>query len=50
MTECDAKRMWGDRDERPEGSGKAPMDPKASFMQVLGNLVVNQETVKQSLV
>jgi hypothetical protein len=49
MAECEAKRMWGDRDERPEGSGKAPMHPKASFMQVLGNLVVNQQTMKQSL-
>jgi hypothetical protein len=46
MAECEEKRMWGDIDERPEGSGKAPMHPKASFMQVLGNLVVNQQTMK----
>jgi hypothetical protein len=30
--EHEAKRMLGDRYERPEGSGKAPMDPKATFM------------------
>jgi hypothetical protein len=30
--ECEAERMLGDRFERPEGSGKAPMEPKASFM------------------
>jgi hypothetical protein len=37
----EAERMMGDIYERPEGSGKAPMEPEASFMQVLGNLVVN---------
>jgi hypothetical protein len=44
-----AERMWGDRYERPEGTGKAPMDPEAAFMQVLNNLVVSQQTMTQSL-
>jgi hypothetical protein len=39
--ECEGQRMLGDRYERPEGSGKAPMDPEATFMQVLDNLVVS---------
>jgi hypothetical protein len=30
--EHEAKRMLGDRYERPEGSGKAPMEPKAAFI------------------
>jgi hypothetical protein len=41
--------MLGDRYERPEGSGKAPMEPKATFMQVLNNLVVSQHAMTQSL-
>jgi hypothetical protein len=45
----EAKRMLGDRYERPEGSGKAPMEPKAAFMQVLNNLVVSQQAMTQSL-
>ena len=40
--EHEVERMLGDRYERPEGSGKAPMDPDATFMQVLDNLVVSQ--------
>jgi hypothetical protein len=44
-----AERMWGDRYERPEGTGKAPMDLEAAFMQVLSNLVVSQQTMAQSL-
>jgi hypothetical protein len=40
--EREAKRMLGDIYERPEGSGKAPMDPDAAFTQVLDNLVVSQ--------
>jgi hypothetical protein len=40
--EHEAERMLGDRYERPEGSGKALMEPKATFMQVLNNLVVCQ--------
>jgi hypothetical protein len=47
--EHEAERMLGDRYERPEGSGKAPMDPEAAFMQVLGNLVVSQQAMTQSL-
>jgi hypothetical protein len=35
--------MMGDIYERIEGSGKAPMDPEASFMQVLNNLVISQQ-------
>jgi hypothetical protein len=34
--------MLGDIYERPEGSGKAPMEPEATFMQVLNNMVVCQ--------
>jgi hypothetical protein len=47
--EQEVERMLGDRYERPEGSGKAPMDPEASFMPVLDNLVVNQQAMTQSL-
>jgi hypothetical protein len=41
--------MMGDRYERPEGSGKAPMDPDAAFMQVIRNLVISQHAMNQSL-
>jgi hypothetical protein len=41
--------MWGDRYERPKGTGKAPTDPEVAFMQVLNNLVVSQQTVAQYL-
>jgi hypothetical protein len=34
--------MMGGAYERPEGSGKAPMDPDATFMQVINNLLVSQ--------
>jgi hypothetical protein len=47
--EREAERMMGDRYERPEGSGKAPMEPEATFMQVLNNLVVSQQAMTQSL-
>jgi hypothetical protein len=30
--EHEVERMLGDRYERPEGSGKAPMEPEATFM------------------
>jgi hypothetical protein len=40
--EHEAQRMMGDKYERPEGSGKAPMDPDAAFMQVISNLVISQ--------
>jgi hypothetical protein len=39
----------GDRYERPEGSGKAPMDPNAAFMQVISDMLANQWTVSQYL-
>jgi hypothetical protein len=41
--------MLGERYERLEGSGKALMDPEATFMQVLDNLVVSQQAMTQSL-
>jgi hypothetical protein len=47
--EHEAERMLGDRYERPKGSGKAPMEAEASFMQVLNNLVVSQQAMTQSL-
>jgi hypothetical protein len=47
--EHEAERMLSDIYERAEGSGKAPMEPEASFMQVLNNLVVSQQAMTQSL-
>jgi hypothetical protein len=51
--ECDAEReaerMLGDRYERSEGSGKAPMEPKAAFMQVISDMVASQRAMTQSL-
>jgi len=38
----EAERMTGDECERPEGSGKEPVDPDTSFMQVISNLVISQ--------
>jgi hypothetical protein len=38
----EAESMLGDKYERPEGNGKAPMEPEASFIQVLSNPVVSQ--------
>jgi hypothetical protein len=35
----------GDEYERLEGNGKVPMEPEATFMQVLNNLVVNQQAM-----
>jgi hypothetical protein len=44
--ECDVEReverMLGERYERPEGSGKAPVDPKAAFMQVINDMLASQ--------
>jgi hypothetical protein len=40
--EHEVERMMGDMFERPEGSGKAPMDPYAIFMQVISNPAMNQ--------
>jgi hypothetical protein len=47
--EREAERMMGDRYERPEGSGKASVDPDATFMQVINNLVISQQAMTQSL-
>jgi hypothetical protein len=44
-----AERMLGDRYERPEGSGKAPMEPEAAFMQVISDMLASQRTMSQSL-
>jgi hypothetical protein len=47
--EREAKRMLGYRYERPEGSGKAPVDPEATFMQVINDMLASQQTMSQSL-
>ena len=44
-----AERMLGDRYERPEGSGKGPMEPEAAFMQVINDMLASQWTMSQSL-
>jgi hypothetical protein len=41
--------MWGDRYERPEGTGKAPMESEAAFMQVISDMLASQRTISQSL-
>ena len=46
--EREVERMLGDRYERPEGSGKAPMEPKATFMQVISAMLASQRTMSQS--
>jgi hypothetical protein len=38
---CEAERMLGDRHERPEGNGKAPMQPEAAFMQVVSDMLAS---------
>jgi hypothetical protein len=45
----EAERRMGYMYERPEGSGKAPMDPDVSFMQVISNLVISQQAMTQFL-
>ena len=47
--ECKAERMLGDRYEQPEGSGKALVDPEASFMQVINDMLASQRTMSPSL-
>jgi hypothetical protein len=47
--EREAERRLGDRYERLEGSGKAPMDPDATFMQVISDMLASQRTMSQSL-
>ena len=41
--------MWGDRYERPEGTGKASMEPEVAFMQVISDMLASQRTISQSL-
>jgi hypothetical protein len=43
------ERMLGDRYEKPEGSGKAPVDPETAFMQVINDMLASQRTMSQSL-
>jgi hypothetical protein len=47
--EREAEKMPGDRYARPEGSGKAPVDPEATFMQVINDMLASQRTMSQSL-
>jgi hypothetical protein len=47
--EREAERRLGDRYERPEGSDKAPMDPDATFMHVISDMLACQRTMSQSL-
>jgi hypothetical protein len=47
--EREVERMLGDRYERPEGSGKAPVDPEIAFMQVINDMLASQWTMSQSL-
>jgi hypothetical protein len=39
--EREAERMLGDRYERLEGSGKAPVDPETTFMQVINDMLAS---------
>jgi hypothetical protein len=43
--EREAERMLGDRYERPEGNGKDPMEPEATFMQVISDMLTSQRTM-----
>jgi hypothetical protein len=47
--EREAEKRLGDRYERPEGSGKAPVDPDVAFMQVISDMLASQRTMSQSL-
>jgi hypothetical protein len=49
QAEHEAKRMLGDRYERPEGSGNPPVDPETAFMQVINDMLASQRTMSQSL-
>jgi hypothetical protein len=44
-----AERRLGDRYERPEGSGKTPVDPAVASMQVISDMLASQRTMSQSL-
>jgi hypothetical protein len=41
--------MLGDSYERLEGSGKAPIDLEAAFMQIINDMLASQQTMSQSL-
>jgi hypothetical protein len=43
--ECKVERMLGDRYERLEGNGKAPIDAETSFMQVINDMLSSQQTM-----
>jgi hypothetical protein len=45
----EAEKRLGDRYERPEGSGKAPVDPEVAFMQIISDMLASQRTMSQSL-
>ena len=47
--EHEVERMLGDRYERPEGSGKSPMELEAAFMQVISDMLASQQTMSHSL-
>jgi hypothetical protein len=47
--EREAERMLGDRYERLEDSGNAPVDLETTFMQVINNMLASQRTMSQSL-
>ena len=47
--EREAEKRLGDRYERPEGSGKAPVDPDVAFMQIISDMLASQRTMSQSL-
>jgi hypothetical protein len=39
--EREAEKRLGDRYERPEGSGKAPVDPDVAFMQIISDMLAS---------
>jgi hypothetical protein len=47
--EREAERMLGDKYEQPEGSGKAPVYPEVTFMQVINDMLASQRTMSHSL-
>jgi hypothetical protein len=47
--EREAERILGDIYERPEGSGKPPMELEVAFMQVISDMIASHRTMSQSL-
>jgi hypothetical protein len=47
--ESEAEKRLGDRYERPEGSGKAPVDLDVAFMEMFSDMLASQWTMSQSL-